>query len=829
MSRRYVEVALPPPLARQLTYGLPADLADELRPGALVLVPVSQRLLTGVVIDVDIALNPTLKPGQIRDIVQLLDDSLLNEEVVGLCRWLADYYLAPLGSALMAALPPGVRLSSKRLVALSAGVRVEGGLLAEVDLASARDGERPILEQLAAHGPLKVTTLQSRLGRRGLEKNLTSLRRRGLIEIEPLLDDKRPHSLSETHWRIRERAAAEVALSALEKRARRQADCLRHLLTCQTASRPLLAEAGFSPVLLKGLEERGLIERLEREVLRNPLAHIEDGPALEMTLTPDQQEVVEALVAALDARAFYPALLHGVTGSGKTLVYIKLVQRALEQGRSAVILVPEIALAWQMVRRFKQYFSDDVAVLHSQLSQGERYDTWKRLRRGEQRVVIGARSAVLAPLANLGLIVVDEEHDTSYKQEDLESSYPLSYNARDLALMRGQRQRALVVLGSATPSLESYANAQNGKYHLHALPRRVDDRPLPTVHVVDMKREPFQKKQRAIFSKLLRIKMQERLQRGEQVVLLQNRRGFAPFISCGSCGEAVQCKSCRVSLTYHRGKGPAMTRCHYCDFAAPVPPVCPACGAAELRFEGVGTQKVEEALLEQFPDIRVIRMDVDTTGWKGAHDELVERFRRREADVLLGTQMVAKGLDFPEVTLVGVISADTGMHMPDFRAAERSFQLLTQVAGRSGRGEIPGEVVGQTRLPDDPVLLTAAAQDYSAFAARELDERRAAGFPPFGRLLVLRWRGEDEGGVERAAREGSFALMRSLDPSTVLLGPAPAPLARLRGAYRWQALLRGDSARLLRDLTRAAWPELSAAAQRHAAVLTVNVDPLTMM
>ena len=829
MSRRYVEVALPPPLARQLTYGLPADLADGLRPGALVLVPVSQRLLTGVVIGVDIPLNPALKPGQIRDIVQLLDDSLLSEEVVDLCHWLADYYFAPLGSALMAALPPGVRLSSKRLVSLGAGMRVEQGVLTGLELECVRDGEKPILEQLATHGPLKVTTLQSRLGRRGLEKNLTSLRRRGLVEIEPLLDDKRPHSLSQTHLRISERAAAESALPALEKRARRQADCLRYLLSCESAARPALVAAGFSPAVLKGLEERGLIERVEREVVRDPLAHIDDSPAVEMTLTPDQQEVVEALEAALDARAFYPALLHGVTGSGKTLVYIKLVQRALKLGRSAVILVPEIALAWQMVRRFKQHFGSDVAVLHSQLSQGERYDTWKRLRRGQQRVVIGARSAILAPLVDPGLIVVDEEHDTSYKQEDLESSYPLSYSARDLALMRGQRQQALVVLGSATPSLESYANAQSGKYHLHTLPRRVDDRPLPTVHVVDMKREPFQKKQRAIFSKLLRVKMQERLQKGEQVVLLQNRRGFAPFISCGSCGEPVQCESCKMSLTYHRGKGPAMTRCHYCDFAAPVPPVCPSCGAAELRFEGVGTQKVEEALLEQFPDIRVIRMDVDTTGWKGAHDELVERFRRHEADVLLGTQMVAKGLDFPEVTLVGVISADTGMHMPDFRAAERSFQLLTQVAGRSGRGETPGEVVVQTRLPDDPVLLTAAEQDFTAFAKRELDERREAGFPPFGRLLVLRWRGEDEEGVERAAREGAFALMRALDPSTVLLGPAPAPLARLRGSYRWQALLRGDSARLLRDLTRFAWPEMSASALRNGAALTVNVDPLTMM
>ncbi len=829
MSRRYVEVALPPPLARQFTYGVPEEV-DSLLPGALVLVPVSQRLLTGVATRVNISLEHGLNPSKIRDIVQVLDDSLLSDEIVDLCRWLAEYYMAPLGSALVAALPPGVRLSSKRSVSLTQIVQVKDGSVADApEWEQLGEEERALIEELARSEPLKVSTLQHRLGRKGLEKRLTGLRRRGLIDIAPILEDRRTRAVSETHVYVVDSQKGEAALPALEKRARRQADCLRYLLEQGGCARPALVRAGFSAAVIKGLEERGLVESELRERVRDPLAHIEQGEAAEFSPTVDQERVITALEESLRARAFHGALLHGVTGSGKTLVYTHLVRSALEQGRSAIVLVPEIALAWQMVRRFKQHFGDEVAVLHSQLSAGERYDTWKRLRRGEQRIVIGARSAVLAPLPNIGLLIVDEEHDSSYKQEDLESAYPLSYSARDLALMRGQRQRALVVLGSATPSLESYANVEQGKYTLYSLPNRVDDRPLPAVHVVDMKREPFQRKQRAIFSKMLRLKMEACFERGEQVVLLQNRRGFAPFISCGSCGESVQCDSCRVSLTYHRSREGARSCCHYCDFSAPVPPVCPSCGAAELRFEGVGTQKVEEALVEQFPNVSVIRMDVDTTGWKGAHDELVERFRRREADVLLGTQMVAKGLDFPEVTLVGVISADTGMHMPDFRAAERSFQLLTQVAGRSGRGEQPGEVVVQTRLPDDPVLLTAAEQDYVAFAERELNERREAGFPPFGRLLVLRWRGEGEEAVERVARGCSDRLMRDLDPSIALLGPSPAPLARLRGAYRWQALLRAESARALRDTAREAWDEMSQLAQRHGVIFTVNVDPLTMM
>ncbi len=818
MTRNYVEVALPPPLARELTYGVPDELADEMQPGALVLVPVVQRLLTGIV------LGPAdfgeLSPGKIRNIVQILDTSLLSPEVVEVCRWMAGYYIAPLGSALMAALPPGVKLSSNRLVQLR-------NTLPEQDHNDELAAK--ILDELTANGPLKVSTLKRRLDSKGLEKTLRTLRRTGHVEIAPVLDDKRTRVLNERCYRLPDEETARTAIPEIEKRAPRQASCLHHLLAHPVSTRRDLIAAGFSAAVLKGLEQRGLIEGFDEEVVRDPLAHIESAAPADLTPTPDQQQILDPLSAALDKKSFYPALLHGVTGSGKTLVYIRLVAQALASRRGSIILVPEIALAWQMVRRFKEHFGKQVAVLHSQLSAGERYDTWRRLRRGEQRVVIGARSAILAPVDKLGLIVVDEEHDTSYKQEDLDSSHPLSYSARDLALIRGQRSKAVVLLGSATPSLESYWNATTGKYHLHTLPRRVDDRPLPEVTVVDMKREPFQKKQRAIFSRELRLKMQERLERGEKIVLLQNRRGFSPFITCVSCGESVQCKSCRVTLTYHRSETAPKTRCHYCDFQAPPPPFCPTCNSAELRFDGIGTQKVESALLEQFPGIRVIRMDVDTTGWKGAHDELVERFRHGEADVLLGTQMVAKGLDFPEVTLVGVISADNGMHMPDFRAAERTFQLLTQVAGRSGRGRTAGEVVIQTLLPDDQALRSASRQDYAAFSERELEERRQSGFPPFGRLMIFRWRGTDEDEVTKAAQQGVAALRRGLDQHALLLGPGPAPLARLRGHFRWQALLRGESVHLLHQLVAGALPTMRETAKNHATTFAINVDPLTMM
>jgi primosomal protein N' (replication factor Y) len=822
MSRRYVEVALPPPLARQLTYGVPADLVDVVVTGSVVLVPVQQRLVTGFVVG-DAAAGD-LAPQRIRDLTQVVDtESPISPEVVRLCAWMADYYLAPMGSALSAALPPGVRLTSNRLVSLarSPAAIPEGAVDARICVELASAGEA-----------LKVTTLRKRLGKEGLEAALRRLQRQGLVDLRPDLSSAAVSTKHQQTVHVVDEAAARASLEELTRRAPGQARCLEELLAHGPVPKRRLVEEGFSYAVLKGLEGRGLVRSAEEEVLRDPLADLDAGEAPDLTPTADQQRVLERIDAALDAapgpEASTPILLRGVTGSGKTLVYMVAVERVLAAGGSAIVLTPEIALAWQMVRRFRARFGEQVAVLHSQLSLGERYDTWRRLRRGEQRLVIGARSAVFAPVRDLGLLIVDEEHDGSYFQDDLESRQPLVYNGRDLAVVRARFAGVPVVLGSATPSLESWANARSGKYVLAELPNRVDDRPLARVEVVDMRREPFQRKERTLFSKSLRLKIHDRLEKGEQVVLLQNRRGFAPVVQCSDCGESVECRRCHVTLTYHRHRGEEL-RCHYCDFRLPLPERCPTCHSDGVRLAGVGTQKVEAALEEQFPGIRVLRMDVDTTGWKGAHDDIVERFRRHEADVLLGTQMVAKGLDFPEVTLVGVISADTGLHMPDFRAAERSFQLLTQVAGRSGRGTTAGEVVIQTRQPEEPVLQSAARQDYDAFSEAELADRRAGGFPPYGRLVVLRWRGADEAAVTRVAATGARHLQRVRQGDVAVLGPAPAPLARLRGNFRWQTLLVGPSASDLRRTAAAALPDLRTAAARHEVDVAVVVDPQSTM
>jgi len=823
MSRRFVEVALPPPLSRQLTYGVPIELEDVVVAGSVVLVPVQQRLVTGFVIGkAELGTNGSsnLSPDRIRDLTQVIDtEAPISAEVVRLCAWMAGYYLAPMGAALAAALPPGVRLTSSRTVQL-----VDRNALPPEDAM----GARICIELGSADGPLKVTTLRRRLGKQGLEAALRRLQRHAIIDMRPDLAGAAVSTKHQQMVRLVDADGARLALPDLGKRSPGQLRCVERLLEAGPMSKRHLVEAGFSYAVLKSLQGKGLIQTDEEEVVRDPLANIDAGEAPDLHPTPDQLAVIQQIGSALDTKAFAPILLHGVTGSGKTLVYMQAVERVLQEGRSAIVLTPEIALAWQMVRRFRAYFGTQVAVLHSQLSLGERYDTWRRLRRGEQRLVIGARSAIFAPVKDLGLVIVDEEHDGSYFQDDLESRQPLAYSGRDLAVVRARLAGVPVVLGSATPSLESWWNARSGKYALAGLPNRVDDRPLATVEVVDMRREPFQKRERALFSMALRLKIRDRLEKREQIVLLQNRRGFAPAVQCSDCGESVECHRCLVTLTYHRSNGEQL-RCHYCDYRIPLPRTCPKCGSEDVRLSGAGTQKVETALEEQFPGIRVLRMDVDTTGWKGAHDELVERFRRHEADVLLGTQMVAKGLDFPEVTLVGVISADTGLHMPDFRAAERSFQLLTQVAGRSGRGLILGEVVIQTRQPEEPVLQAAARQDYLAFSEDELLERRAAGFPPFGRLVVVRWRGAAEDKVTRVATEGSRQLQRACRGDVTVLGPAPAPLARLRGNYRWQALLVGSTARDLRATAAAALDDLRTAAGRHDVDVTAVVDPQSTM
>ncbi len=564
----------------------------------------------------------------------------------------------------------------------------------------------------------------------------------------------------------------------------------------------LLARADAPHSTVKSLLRRGIIEVVEKEVLRTPFEENGNADLPDLKLHPAQLDALAKINEAVDAGSFHPFLLQGVTGSGKTQVYVEALKRVLAKGRSGIVLVPEIALTPQTVRRFRAHFGNRIAVFHSRMSQGERFDAWHALRRGRFDVVIGPRSAGLVPLTNLGLVIVDEEHESSYKQQDPAPRY----HARDVAVMRAYMNDAVCVLGSATPSLESFLNVRTGKYTLLHMPERVP-RPdgelatLPEVRIVDLRVEHNQGRLRGVFSKSLISAVKERIGRNEQVILLQNRRGYAPLVQCRACGWMPECPDCSVSMTLHKSR--RHLRCHYCGRTARIPASCPGCAAPDLDVFGTGTQRVEEELEEYVPEARVIRMDLDTTTGKNAHEKHLRRFGEGKADVLLGTQMVAKGLDFGRVTLVGVINADTGMMLPDFRSEERTYQLLSQVSGRAGRAVLPGEVIIQTRNPDRSIIRYARDHDFNAFADAALAERRKLGYPPFGRLAAVEFKGPDEGRVGDLARKWTAELRRHSAGAEVL-GPEPAFISRVKRQYRYHTIVKATRQTPLQEILRAA-------------------------
>jgi len=587
-----------------------------------------------------------------------------------------------------------------------------------------------------------------------------------------------------------------------------------------------LRERGVTPAVLAGLARRGLVVFRDERDDRDPFeraAMADVMPDANRELTEEQQRAADELFALADAAEFRVALLHGVTGSGKTEIYLRLADRVRRSGRQVLLMVPEIALTPSMAALVRGAFGDRVAIQHSALSVGERHDQWHRIRRGEIDVVVGTRSAVFTPLDRLGLVVVDEEHDGSYKQEETPR-----YHGRDVAIMRASRERALVVLGSATPSMESYHNAVTGKYTLIALERRVLDRPLAAVRLVNMRTEYADEGPDIVISRDLAAAIGERLARGDQALVLLNRRGYSTAIFCRQCGDTFECPNCSVSLTVHRARNGTgwRARCHYCNYSVLVPTACRKCAAPYLEHAGFGTQRIEEHLRERFPDARIGRVDRDSVRRKGALTHILSKFAARELDVLVGTQMIAKGHDFPGVTVVGVISADVGLGLADFRASERTFQLLTQVAGRAGRGERTGEAIVQTLYPEHYSLQLACRQDYPAFFEREVVFRRGMRYPPFFALIngVVRGRTFDD--AMQQARE----IVRRLEPATAaarftVLGPAPAPLGRLRGEHRVQFFLKGTRRADMRNALLqvvAAMPEI----RRR---LTIDVDPLSVL
>ncbi|HMH86757.1 MAG TPA: primosomal protein N' [Gemmatimonadaceae bacterium] len=714
---RFIQVALPLPLFQTFTYAVEEGLANPVVVGSRVVVPLRSGKEVGVCIGVSDVSPLKRKPKAVLESPDA--EPAVGPSLLELCKWMADYYIVPLGVVLRTVLPAA--------------------------LTGARDPR-----------PSRKTRRVVKLG----------------TDIPSLLQRDKAFSRSR-----QQRAVFELVES----------------LGGNTSVENLSAQIDFSPSVIKSLEKRGLLVIEEEEVERDPFSSRGGISSARLDPTPAQRHAIDAMASAKEGDVF---LLHGITGSGKTLVYIELLRRIVdERGQTAIVLVPEIALTPQTVDRFRAAFGDRVAVLHSALSEGERYDAWLALKRGDKRIVVGARSAVFAPLENLGAIIVDEEHESSYKQGETPR-----YHAREVAIVRAKNEGAITVLGSATPSLESWANASAGKYTLLTLPDRVGGGRLPSVEVIDLRRIPTDYNAMAqggvdygaVIREPLHDAIVETMDRGEQSILLLNRRGYSSFIQCIDCGAVATCPNCSITLTHHRN--PERLVCHYCLHKEDPRPDCVRCGGRYLRQRGLGTQQVERLLSERFPSARIARMDVDTTSGKWAHTRILDRVAAGEVDILLGTQMIAKGLDFPNVTLVGVVDADVGINFPDFRASERCFQLLSQVSGRAGRGAKGGRVLIQTRLPAHHAVRYAVAHDYVSFVREEMEGRVDPPYPPNVRIANIVFSGLVEDSVAKLAIHAGEWLReliatRAGDEVTVV-GPAPCPIERIKNRWRWHLLLK---------------------------------------
>jgi primosomal protein N' (replication factor Y) len=818
----FAEVHFPLPVRHGYTYRIPDSLKESARIGCRVLAPLGPRRVTGFLVKI----ADTSERTELKEILEVLDPApIFAEEHLNLANWIASYYLSSLGEALRLFLPPGIEKRSRQIALLYREPSDEE-LATIIDRAPVQG---KILQLLLKRRRMAVKSIEKQIERTSIHGALAALSEAGLVSVLQSFDKKLVAEKFESYVQL-SAAGREFLKAQSHKNNQRLALTLRSLELLAQYNRPFakkdfMQQAGATSPQLKRLLNKGLIEISAVRVDRNPYT---GKPANQqvITLNNEQSEATERIAAAKGQFAVF--LLYGVTGSGKTQVYIETIRRILAEGKGAIVLVPEISLTPQAVERFQSSFGADVAVMHSRLSPGERLDAWKRVRDGHAQVVVGARSAVFAPVKNLGLIVVDEEHDSSYKQHDPSPRY----HARDVAVMRAKLANAVVVLGSATPSTETYFNALRGKYQLLELPYRIDRVPMPAVEIVDLARQQrVRRDEHVVLSPLLKRSIEERLERKEQIILLQNRRGFAPVLRCEKCGYVRFCDNCNIPMTYHR-RG-RILRCHYCNASERAPETCKECGSTDILFSGIGTQRVEQEIAEQFPAARIARMDLDTTRGKLAHDRILKEFGAHQYDILLGTQMVAKGLDFHRVTLVGVILADVGLLMPDFRASERTFQLLAQVAGRAGRGALAGEVIIQTYSPNHVCLVRARDHDFKSFYHYEIQQRQQLGYPPFHRLALILFRDAQESRAQDASQH--FAkMLRACGKSFAIYGPSPSPLERLQNQYRFQVLLKNDrvndpAAAQMRQALAETYQKFKQERHFPKVRLNIDVDPITML
>ena len=829
--------------------------------GTRVLAPFRGTNQEGVVVE---RLDATdLDPNVIKNISSCLDETpTFSTDLLALTKWMSEYYVCSWGIALFCAVPAAVRTKKEQKVRLLPEAPTPPGKI-----------QKEIVSLLESEGELSLNQLARRVGisYQNLRPKISALQERGIVSLDVTHKPKATTQLTSVATlalpstdieseinQLKSEADGSEDSSAPQPGRRRNVAAAKHAEILQLlldegaplATTDLAKRVNASPSLLRTLERRGFLSITRAQAVRNPLSSEAIAATQPLHLNPAQSMAfseIQSILAseAMDASSSPPTkfsstfLLHGVTGSGKTEVYMQAMTEVLKNGKSVIVLVPEISLTPQTASRFVGRFGERVALLHSRLSNGERYDQWHRIQKGEADIVIGPRSAVFAPVKELGMLIIDEEHSDSYKSDTVPR-----YHARDVAQKRGELAKCPVILGSATPALESFHHAKNGHYRLLSLPDRVLNRKMPDVHIVDMRTE-LKKGNRTIFSDILRNSIEERLEKREQIILFLNRRGHSTHVFCRTCGYVERCENCSISLTFHFETKRLV--CHHCGDKRPTHPTCPQCSSPAIRYFGLGTEAVEQEVRKSFPKARVKRFDADSTARKNAHQQILETFEQQEIDILIGTQMVSKGLDFPNVTLVGVIAADTSLNLPDFRAGEQTFSLLTQVAGRSGRAELEGKVIIQTYMPEHYCISAAQKHDYSSFYAQEVEARGALRYPPFSHVGTLLLRGKDEEQVQEAAQVVRDQLQEWLtDQQTPtaqpdekndnvgetvveILGPAPAPLSKIEGKFRWHFLLRSNSVERISQLLKQLTDEPPVAIKSNAIECVIDIDPTSIL
>ena len=816
----FAEVVLNLPLKDSFTYAVPSQFHSIVQPGYRVFVPFGRRKLTGYVVSLSDSHDPALA---IKDIEDVLDtDPVLSPEILSLTKWIADYYQSSWGEAVKAALPAGLEDESREILTLSP----EGG--SALNEGTLKESWSIILKTVQQRGQVTPNQLRRFLKDKFSAYALARLKQTGCLQSQLHINRSVVRYQYEKLARAVTPAPDHEEVEKLLSRSPKQKAIYTLLLDGEKTLKELAKQIPSYSAPFKKLRGKGLAEVTTIKNHRDSEPDEADAswsPEAHLPFTPDQKRAFKELNHSLDVGEFKTYLLHGVTGSGKTELYIRCIQKALELKKTAIMMVPEISLTPQTVARFHARFGKNVAILHSGLSQRERYLEWKKIQDKRVSIVVGARSAIFAPFKGLGVIVIDEEHDSSYKQD----SSP-RYHARDTAIVRARSENAVVILGSATPSLESLANTESGKYHYLSLDKRVQNRLLPVVEIVDMQKEKDEKKNFTILSGRLKTAIRHRLDRKEQVFLFLNRRGTSNYIFCTECGFVFDCHYCSVTLTFH-GKD-NLIRCHYCNYTARVPKSCADCQGQVIKFSGYGTQRLEDEIRRLFPQARTVRIDRDTTRGRSAFESMHQLMNAGEIDILIGTQMITKGHDFPNVTLVGVVHADISLNIPDFRSAERSFQLLTQVAGRAGRGRVPGQVIIQTHEPSHYVFGFVREHNFKKFYEKEIVNRKKLNYPPFTRMAALGIECEIEAMGERATRELAEPLARIVARARdiEMVGPSPAALYQIKNKYRWHILLRAKSAGTLRSvLDQAKNLKEFKSPFKGKVKISIDVDPLNLL